>query len=132
MKFSNNGSVTFGGEVESKGFFGRIISKIKGEKSEADQLNGGFKAVLNYEQSLEITTGELAELFEKYQEYSEHTHKQNFETLDKLKNCLFNFEEELRERAAEAIPDWLEICHRARVKEWKQNDEYINLGKDEE
>jgi uncharacterized protein (DUF342 family) len=129
MKFTNNGSVTFGGEIESKGFFGKLISKIKGEDN--GSLNGGFRTVLNYEQSLEITTGELAELFEKYQEYDEHTHTQKFEILSKLKKGLFDFEEELRERAAEAIPDWQEICHYARVKEWKQNDEYINLGKDE-
>lgn len=125
MKFTNNGSVTFGGEIESKGFFGKLISKIKGEDN--GSLNGGFRTVLNYEQSVEISTGELAELFDKTKEHDVHT----LEILSKLKNGLFDFEEELRERAAEAIPDWQEICHYARVKEWRQNDEYINLGKDE-
>ena len=126
MKFSNNGSVSFGSEAKTKGFFAKIFSKIKGDNSE--EIECGFRGTFNYEQSLEITTGELAELFEKYQEYNENTHKENFGTIDKLKNCLFNFEEELRETAAKAIPEWQEIYHRARVKEWMQNDEYIHLG----
>lgn len=126
MKFSNNGVVTFGSEAKTKGLFAKIFSKIKGDNSE--EIECGLRTTINYEQSLEISTGELSELFERVQEYNENTHKENFGIIDKLKNCLFNFEEELRERAAEAIPDWQEICHRARVKEWMQNDEYIHLG----
>lgn len=124
MKFSNNGSVTFGGEIQSKNFFSRLLAKIKGENEE---INGGIRAVFNYEQSVELSTAELTELFDKSKEYDIHT----LEILSKLKKGLFDFEEELRDRVADALPDWQEICHRARVKEWRQNDEYINLGKEE-
>jgi len=125
MKFTNNGSITFGGEIESKGFFGKLISKIKGEKE--DEINGGFRTTFDYEQSLEISTGELAELFDKSKDYDVHS----LEILGKLKKGLFNFEEELRERAATAIPEWQDICHKAQVKDWEQREEYINLGKEE-
>jgi hypothetical protein len=128
MKFSNNGSLTFGSEAKTKGLFAKIFSKIKGDNSE--EIECGFRGTFNYEQSLEISTGEIVELFEKYQEYREDTHKENFATLDKLKNCFFNFEEELRERAATAVPEWQEILHRAKVKDYKQTEEYINLSKE--
>ena len=124
MKFSNNGTVTFGSEIQSKGFFSKIFEKK--EKSSGlnnEDLNGGFHGTLSYEQSLEISVEEMAELVRA-------CHQDNLnglEILDKLKDGFFSFEKELRQRAAEAIPEWRKILHEDELQGYRDSKETDDL-----
>ena len=124
MKFSNKGNLVFGSEIQSKGFFSKLFEK-KGEKGglNNEDLNGGFHGTLSYEQSLEISVEEMAELVRA-------CHQDNLnglEILDKLKDGFFNFEKELRDRAEEAIPSWRRILHEDELQGYKDSKETDDL-----
>ena len=123
MKFSNNGTVTFGSEIESKGFFSKLFEKKEKAGPNNEDLNGGFHGTLSYEQSLEISVDEMAELVRA-------CHQDNLnglEILDKLKDGFFSFEQELRVRAAEAIPEWRKILHEDELQGYKDSKETDDL-----
>ena len=123
MKFSNNGTVTFGSEIESKGFFSKLFEKKEKAGPNNEDLNGAFRATLNYEQSLEISVDEMAELVRA-------CHQDNLnglEILDKLKDGFFSFEQELRDRAKEAIPEWRKILHEDEMQGYKDSKETDDL-----
>ena len=123
MKFSNNGTVTFGSEIESKGFFSKLFEKKEKAGPNNEDLNGGFHGTLSYEQSLEISVEEMAELVRAY-------HQENLnelEILSKLKDGFFSFEKELRQRASEAIPEWREIFHNDEMQGYKDSKETDEL-----
>ena len=123
MKFANNGVIEFGSEVQSKGFFSKIFEKKEKAGPNNEDLNGAFRATLNYEQSLEISVEEMAELVRA-------CHQENLnelEILSKLKDGFFSFEKELRERAAEAIPEWREILHKDEMQGYRDSQETDDL-----
>ena len=123
MKFANNGVIEFGSEVQSKGFFSKIFEKKEKAGPNNEDLNGAFRATLNYEQSLEISVEEMTELVRA-------CHQDNLnglEILDKLKDGLFSFENELRVRAAEAIPEWRKILHEDEMQGYKDSKETDDL-----
>ena len=107
MKFSNRGQFNIGMAAKTKGVLG-WFKKEKKENSE-DHIHGEYSGTINWENSLEISVEEMKVLYAEIREDSTFS-------MDQLKRCkdgFMKFETEVRHKAKESIPEWINIIYNA-------------------
>lgn len=126
MKFGSKGSFYIGMAAKTKGLLG-WFKKEKKENSD-DHIHGEYSGTINWENSLEISVDELKVLYHECREDSEFTMSQ----LKKMKDGFMKFETELRHKAKESIPEWINIIYNsAEFQHEKERELNLKIKKEE-